>query len=185
MLLEVDRNLSMSISATTRPIRPGEIADEDYHFVSDAEFDRLVADDSFAEWAHVFDYRYGTPKEPIKAALRAGRDVLFDVDWQGAEQLSVGLGEELVTIFILPPSMQELERRLHARATDSEAVIAGRMARAANEIGHWAEYDYVLINDDTQKCLAEVRAIVGGQRLLRRRQLGLVQFVRDLVSQPN
>ncbi|MCA1653569.1 MAG: guanylate kinase [Sphingomonadales bacterium] len=183
MLLDADDQISMSVSATTRPIRPGEIEGRDYHFVDDAEFDRLIADDSFAEWAHVFDHRYGTPKEPIKAALRSGRDVLFDVDWQGAEQLSVGLGEELVTIFILPPSMKELERRLRARATDTEAVIAGRMNRAAGEIGHWAEYDYVLINEDTDKCLAEVRAIVAGQRLLRRRQLGLVQFVRDLVSQ--
>ena len=119
----------------------------------------------------------------MEKALKQGRDVLFDVDWQGAEQLSVGLGEELVTIFILPPSMQELERRLRARATDSEDVIDGRMSRAAGEIGHWAEYDYVLINQDSDQCLAEVRAIVGGQRLLRRRQLGLVQFVRDLMAQ--
>ena len=181
MLLDADDLISMSVSATTRPPRPGEIDGRDYHFVSEEEFDRLIAEDSFAEWAHVFDHRYGTPKEPIKAALRQGRDVLFDVDWQGAEQLSVGLGEELVTIFILPPSMRELERRLRGRATDSDAVIHGRMERAAGEIGHWAEYDYVLINQDSDQCLSEVRAIVAGQRLLRRRQLGLVQFVRDLV----
>lgn len=183
MLLDADDCISMSVSATTRPPRPGEINGRDYHFVSDAEFDRLIAEDSFAEWAHVFDHRYGTPKEPIKAALRDGRDVLFDVDWQGAEQLSVGLGEELVTIFILPPSMAELDRRLRARGTDSVSVIRGRMERAAAEIGHWAEYDYVLINEDTQRCLDQVRGILSGQRLLRRRQLGLVQFVRDLVSQ--
>ena len=182
MLLAADREVTMSISATTRPKRPGERDDVDYHFVDDAEFDRLVAAGDFVEWAPVFGYRYGTPKAPVKAALKAGRDILFDIDWQGTQQLQAAMGEDLVRIFILPPSMAELERRLHARGTDSEEVIADRMARAASEISHWPEYDYVLINRDTAECLAEVRAIVAAERLKRGRQVGMVPFVRDLVA---
>jgi guanylate kinase len=182
MLLAADREVEMSISATTRPKRPGERDDVDYHFVDDAEFDRLVAAGDFVEWAPVFGYRYGTPKAPVKAALKAGRDILFDIDWQGTQQLQAAMGEDLVRIFILPPSMAELERRLHARGTDSDEVIADRMARAAGEISHWPEYDYVLINRDTAECLSEVKAIVAAERLKRGRQVGMVPFVRDLVA---
>ncbi len=182
MLLKADPEVTMSISATTRPIRPGEQDDVDYHFVADAEFDRLIQAGEFVEWAPVFDYRYGTPKAPVKAALKAGRDILFDIDWQGTQQLHSAMGEDLVRIFILPPSLAELERRLRHRGTDSKAVIASRMQRAASEISHWAEYDYVLVNRDTETCLAEVEAIIAAERLKRARQAGLVTFVRDLVS---
>ncbi|MEO8454310.1 MAG: guanylate kinase [Sphingomicrobium sp.] len=182
MLLEADRGITMSVSATTRPKRPGEADNVDYHFVDDAEFDRLVAAGEFVEWAPVFGYRYGTPKAPVKDALREGRDILFDIDWQGTQQLHSAMGEDLVRIFILPPSMTELERRLRERATDHTEVIADRMLRAASEISHWAEYDYVLINADMVLCLADVRTIVDAERLKRSRQVGLVTFVRDLVG---
>ena len=182
MLLAADQEVEMSISATTRPKRPGERDDVDYHFVSDEEFDRLVAEGEFVEWAPVFGYRYGTPKAPVKAALKAGRDILFDIDWQGTQQLQAAMGEDLVRIFILPPSRAELERRLHTRGTDSEQVIADRMSRAASEISHWPEYDYVLVNRDTAECLAEVKAIVAAERLKRGRHVGMVPFVRDLVA---
>ena len=182
LLLAADPEVTLSISATTRPKRPGERDDVDYHFVDDAEFDRMIAEGEFVEWAPVFGYRYGTPKAPVKAALKAGRDILFDIDWQGTQQLQAAMGEDLVRIFILPPSMAELERRLHARGTDSDSVIADRMARAAGEISHWPEYDYVLVNRDTAECLGEVRAIVAAERLKRGRQVGMVPFVRDLVA---
>ena len=130
----------------------------------------------------MFDHHYGSPQAPIKAALREGRDVIFDIDWQGTQQLHAAMGEDLVRVFILPPSMQELERRLHERGTDSDEVIAGRMHRAAGEISHWAEYDYVLINEDMDACLADVRSILAAERLKRWRQAGLVSFVRDLVA---
>ena len=136
MLLDADDNITMSVSATTRPIRPGEEEGLDYHFVDDAEFKRLIEADEFAEWAYVFDHLYGSPKEPIKEALREGRDTLFDIDWQGTQQLEYAFRTDLVRIFILPPSMQELERRLHERGTDTAEIIAGRMKRAAGEIGH-------------------------------------------------
>lgn len=182
MLLEADPDVTMSISATTRPMRPGERDDVDYHFVSEPAFDAMIDEGDFVEWAPVFDYRYGTPKSPVKAALKAGSDILFDIDWQGTQQLHAAMGEDLVRIFILPPSMAELERRLVARGTDSAEVVAFRMERAASEISHWAEYDYVLINRDTATCLQQVRSIVAAERLRRQRQLGLVPFVRDLVS---
>jgi len=182
MLLAADPEVTMSVSATTRPKRPGEIDDVDYHFVGDAEFDRMIAAGDFVEWAPVFNYRYGTPKAPVKAALKAGRDILFDIDWQGTQQLEAAMGEDLVTIFILPPSMPELERRLRNRGTDTDEVIRDRMARAAGEISHWPEYDYVLVNHDTETCLAQVSAIVAAERLKRTRQIGLVPFVRDLVG---
>ena len=182
MLLHADPEVTMSISATTRPMRPGEVQDVDYHFVDDGRFDELIEAGEFVEWAPVFDYRYGTPKAPVKAALKSGRDILFDIDWQGTQQLAAAMGEDLVTIFILPPSMAELERRLRSRGTDSEEVITSRMDRAAGEISHWPEYDYVLVNSDTDACLAQVRSIVAAERLKRQRQVGLVAFVRDLVS---
>jgi len=185
MLLEADANITMSVSATTRPMRPGENEGVDYHFVDTAEFERLVEADEFAEWAYVFDHMYGSPKEPIKDALKDGRDTLFDIDWQGTQQLGYAFRTDLVLIFILPPSMRELERRLHERGTDSAEIIANRMKRAAGEIGHWAEYDYVLINDDMDKCLKDVRAIIAAERLRRERQPYLLNFVRKLVARPN
>ena len=185
MLLESDDNITMSISATTRPMRPGEEDGVDYHFVDTEEFERLIEADEFAEWAYVFDHMYGSPKEPIKEALRQGKDTLFDIDWQGTQQLEYAFRTDLVLIFILPPSMKELERRLHERGTDSEEIIAGRMKRAASEIGHWAEYDYVLINDDMTKCLEDVKAIIAAERLRRERQPYLLNFVRQLVARPN
>ena len=182
MLMESDGEVTMSVSATTRPKRPGEIDDVDYHFVDDAEFDRMIQSGEFVEWAPVFAHRYGTPKNPVKDALRAGRDILFDIDWQGTQQLQAAMGEDLVTIFILPPSMKELERRLRERGTDSQQVIDDRMSRAASEISHWPEYEYVLVNTDADRCLDQVRAIVAAERLKRQRQIGLVAFVRDLIG---
>ena len=185
MLLEADPNITMSVSATTRPMRPGEVDGVDYHFVDEAEFNRQIEADEFAEWAYVFDHLYGSPKEPIKEALKDGRDTLFDIDWQGTQQLEYAFRTDLVLIFILPPSMKELERRLHQRGTDSDEIIAGRMRRAASEIGHWAEYDYVLINEDMSQCLEDVRAIIAAERLRRERQPYLLGFVRELVARPN
>jgi guanylate kinase len=182
MLLESDPEISMSVSATTRPMRPGEADGVDYHFVDDAQFDRMIAAGEFVEWAPVFGYRYGTPKNPVKASLKKGRDILFDIDWQGARQLEPDFGEHLVTIFLLPPSLTELERRLRARSTDSEQVIADRMRRAADEISHWAEYEYVLVNDDMDACLQKVRAIVTAERSKRTSQIELNAFVRDLIG---
>jgi guanylate kinase len=161
MLLASDPEVTISVSATTRPMRPGEVDGADYHFVDDPEFDRMIAANDFVEWAPVFGYRYGTPKAPVKAALRAGRDILFDIDWQGTQQL---------------------ERRLHARGTDSDAIIADRMSRAAAEISHWPEYEYVLVNKDTDECLAQVRSIVAAERLKKVRQTSLVSFVRELTG---
>ncbi|HKH29207.1 MAG TPA: guanylate kinase [Sphingomicrobium sp.] len=182
MLMESDPEITMSISATTRPKRPGETDDVDYHFVDDAEFDRMIRDKEFVEWAHVFGYRYGTPKSPVKKALRRGRDILFDIDWQGARQLVPDFKEHLVTIFLLPPSMAELERRLRARETDSADVIADRMRRATDEINHWAEYEYVLVNRDTNECVAQVRSIVEAERLRQARHAELDPFVRQLIG---
>ena len=182
MLLEADPHITMSVSATTRPMRPGEVEGTDYHFVDDAEFQRMIEAGEFAEWAPVFDHHYGSPQAPIKAALREGRDVIFDIDWQGTQQLHAAMGEDLVRVFILPPSMKELDRRLHERGTDSDEVIASRMQRAAAEISHWAEYDYVLINEAMDECVSEVRSILAAERLKRWRQAGLVGFVRDLVG---
>ncbi|HEU5067379.1 MAG TPA: guanylate kinase [Sphingomicrobium sp.] len=182
MLMAADDDISMSVSATTRPKRPGEQDGVDYHFVDDPEFERLIDAGEFVEWAPVFGYRYGTPKAPVKAALKDGRDILFDIDWQGTQQLHAAMGEDLVRIFLLPPSMGELERRLQERGTDSDHVIADRMSRAAAEISHWAEYDYVLVNRDAELCLAQIRTIVAAERLKRARQIGLVAFVRDLVG---
>ncbi len=154
----------------------------DYHFVDDDEFDRMIAANEFVEWAHVFGHRYGTPKAPVKQSLRRGQDILFDIDWQGARQLEPDFGEHLVTIFLLPPSMAELEHRLRSRAQDSKEVIAERMHRAADEIDHWAEYEYVLVNRDMAECLAQVRSIVTAERSKRVRQTGLVEFVRELIG---
>ena len=182
MLLEADAGITMSVSVTTRPKRNGETEGLDYYFVTDAEFGRMIEAGEFVEWANVFGYRYGTPKAPVKQTLKEGRDVLFDIDWQGARQLEPDFKEHLVTIFLLPPSMGELERRLRARGTDSEEVIADRMRRATDEINHWAEYEYVLVNREADECLAQVRAIVDAERLKRSRHAELDPFVRDLVG---
>jgi len=182
MVLEADPQITMSISATTRPMRPGEQADVDYHFVNDRQFDAMIAAGEFVEWAPVFGHRYGTPKAPVKQALKAGRDILFDIDWQGTQQLHAEMGEDLVRIFLLPPSMKELHHRLETRGTDAPDVIADRMGRAESEISHWAEYDYVLVNKDAERCLSDIRTIVSAERLRRARQVGLVAFVRDLIG---
>ena len=179
-LLESDDHLQMSVSATTRPIRPGEVDGRDYHFVTLEKFREMVTNHEFLEWAHVFDHRYGSPKQPIDEMLDAGLDVLFDIDWQGAQQLYQTCGGDVVRVFILPPSMPELEARLRKRATDSEAVIAGRMQRAWAEVSHWDGYDYVLINDDIERCFAEVKDILEAERLKRSRQTGLIGFIRKL-----
>src|SRR3546814_239852 len=180
-VLAADEKIEMSVSATTRPQRPGEVEGRDYFFKTPEQFDAMVAGDAFLEWAHVFGHRYGTPAAPVDAMLARGHDVLFDIDWQGTQQLrQKQVLADLVSIFILPPSMAELERRLRARGTDSDDVIAGRMARAEAEISHWAEYDYVLINRDVDACLAHIRTILAAERLKRVRQPGLVDFVRGL-----
>ena len=181
MLLADDPGLALSVSATTRPMRPGEVDGRDYHFVDVPRFKQMVADGEFLEWAHVFGHRYGTPRAPVDEKLALGCDVLFDIDWQGAQQLYQEAGPDVVRVFILPPTMAELERRLRARGTDSDDVIAARMERAANEISHWDGYDYVLINDNVERCFDEVKAILRAERLKRRRQVGLIGFARDLI----
>ena len=181
-LLAQDRMLTMSVSATTRPMRPGEEDGVDYDFIDDEAFARMVERDAFLEHADVFEYRYGTPREPVERALAAGRDVLFDVDWQGAQQLAQRAGDDLVSIFILPPSAGELERRLKARAQDSDEVVAGRMTSAPGEISHWPEYDYVIVNTDLDESVASARAIIDAERLRRGRQTGLLDFVKRLVE---
>lgn len=180
-LLAADPGLEMSVSATTRPMRPGEVDGKDYHFVDIEQFRKMVAGHEFLEWAHVFGQRYGTPRAPVEEMLAAGRDVLFDIDWQGAQQLHQIAGGDVVRVFILPPSMEELERRLRSRATDSDEVIRERMARAANEIAHWDGYDYVLVNDDVEVCFAKVKTILEAERMKRSRQTGIIGFIRKLM----
>ncbi|WP_156679524.1 guanylate kinase [Sphingomonas profundi] len=182
MLLEGDPTLEMSISATTRPIRGDEVDGVHYHFVSLDRFREMREEGAFLEWAHVLGNRYGTPRAPVERMLDEGRDVLFDIDWQGAQQLHQQLGGDTVRVFILPPSVEELGRRLSSRGTDSAEVVAARMSRAASEISHWDGYDYVLINDDVQACIAEVRAILTAERLKRSRQIGLIGFTRKLMA---
>lgn len=181
-LLAAEPDLAVSVSATTRPPRPGEVDGKDYHFVDIEQFRRMVADHHFLEWAHVFNHRYGTPRAPVDAVLADGRDMLFDIDWQGAQQLYQMAGGDVVRVFILPPSMEELHRRLTGRATDSEAVINDRMARAANEVSHWDGYDYVLVNHDADRCFEQVHTILKAERLKRSRQTGLIGFVRGLMK---
>jgi guanylate kinase len=182
-LLAEDGGIMLSVSATTRPPRAGEIDGVDYFFVSLERFAEMVEQEELLEWATVFGNRYGTPRAPVEAALHSGRDVLFDIDWQGTQQLQqTDAASDLVRVFILPPHLAELERRLTSRATDHPEVIAGRMARARDEISHWGEYDYILINDDAEACLAEIRSILHAERLRRKRQLGLASFVRDMLG---
>ena len=183
-LLTDDPDITLSVSATTRPPRPGEIEGRDYAFVSPERFAAMVRDDELLEWATVFGNRYGTPRGPVEAALHEGHDVLFDIDWQGTQQLQqTDAASDLVRVLILPPDLAELERRLQGRATDPAEVIAGRMARARDEISHWGEYDYILVNDDADLCLAELRAILKAERLRRKRQLGLADFVRGMLGE--
>ena len=182
MLLAADDDIALSISATTRAPRPGEIDGTHYHFVSDGEFDRMVDEDDFYEWAHVFGNRYGTPKGHIREGLKRGRDVLFDIDWQGTQQLYQKDQQDVVSVFILPPSLTELRRRLESRAADAPDVIDARMERARAEISHWAEYDYVVINDNVDECFEKVREILEAERMRRTRQTGLIAFVRELTS---
>ena len=181
MLLDQDSGISLSVSATTRPMREGEVDGRDYHFVTDAEFDRMVESGQFLEWAHVFGRRYGTLENEVRKSIDAGCDVLLDIDWQGTQQLKQ-VDPDIVRVFILPPSMAELERRLRARGTDSDEVIASRMERAAAEISHWAEYDYVLVNEDKETCLGKVHAILEAERLKATRRIGLHDFVRGLIG---
>lgn len=179
-LLENDSGIVMSVSATTRPKRATETDGADYHFLSRDRFREAAAAGDFLEHATVFDHQYGTPKKPVMDALSAGRDVLFDIDWQGTQQLKERARDDIVSIFVLPPSHAELERRLRTRAQDSDDVVAKRMAKASDEISHWAEYDYVIVNDDVDAALARIVAILAAERLKRVRQIGLSEFVREL-----
>jgi guanylate kinase len=179
-LLETHPDIVMSVSVTTRPRRAGEVDGRDYHFIDAARFEAMKHGGELLEWAHVFGHSYGTPRHPVDEAIAQGRDVLFDIDWQGTQKLRELARSDLVSVFVLPPSMEELERRLHTRAQDSDAVIAGRMAKAVDEMSHWAEYDYVVINRDLDHAFADVEAILAAERLKRDRQTGLSTFVRGL-----
>src|SRR3954470_18007411 len=183
LLIERMPGLQMSVSATTRPMRPGEVDGRDYHFVDRTRFKEMANRDELLEHATVFDHSYGTPRAPVDAALSAGRDVLFDIDWQGTQQLREKARADVVSVFILPPSAADLEKRLHTRAQDSDAVIRGRMSRASHELSHWAEYDYIVINRDVDDAFAEVQSILKAERLKRERRTGLTTFVRELQRQ--
>ncbi len=180
MLLAEDRGVTLSVSVTTRKMRPGEMEGRDYQFIDRRRFDALIAKDALLEWAEVFDNYYGTPAKPVMDALAQGRDVLFDIDWQGTQQLREKARNDLVSVFVLPPSIPELERRLKTRAQDDYETIHRRMAKAADEMSHWAEYDYVVINREVDQAFADVKAILAAERLKRERQPGLSDFVRGL-----
>ena len=180
LLLEQDKNLQLSISVTTRPKRPGETHGLDYSFVDTATFNRMAEKNELLEHAKVFGHYYGTPRGPVETCLSAGHDILFDIDWQGTQQLAERMRQDLVSIFILPPSWSELERRLQARAQDEAREIANRMSKAADEMSHWQEYDYVIINEDLEVSLYSVRSILHAERLKRSRQRGLYDFVKNL-----
>ncbi|OOG76014.1 Guanylate kinase [Ensifer sp. M14] len=182
-LLEADPDMSISVSVTTRQRRPSEIDGRHYHFKSIREFEALRATDSLLEWAEVHGNFYGTPRDAVEAAMAAGRDMLFDIDWQGAQQLQEKMAGDVVSIFILPPSMAELQSRLHRRAEDSEEVIATRLANSRAEIEHWREYDYIVLNDDLDRAFSSVRAIVEAERLRRDRRPGLFEFVNGLLTE--
>ena len=179
-LLANEANIVLSVSATTRKKRPNESVGRDYFFVSRDAFDAAIEADEFLEYASVFDHLYGTPKKPVMDALAAGQDVLFDIDWQGTQQLKERAREDLVSVFVLPPTHDELERRLRIRAQDSDDVVRKRMSKAADEISHWPEYDYVIVNDDLALAQVEIKAILDAERLRRTRQVGLSDFVRKL-----
>ena len=179
-LLDADPTVTLSISVTTRPRRADEVDGRDYHFIDAARFETMRRGGELLEWATVFDNCYGTPRIPVEQAITAGRDVLFDIDWQGTQQLREKARSDLVSVFVLPPSVEELERRLHSRALDSHTVIAGRMGKAVDEMSHWAEYDYVIVNRDLDSAFAKVQAILAAERVRRERQTGLTEFVRGL-----
>ena len=179
-LLDEDNNLTLSVSATTRPPRANEEDGRDYHFVDQQRFDQMVAQDEFLEYATVFSNSYGTPKADVMSALERGEDVLFDIDWQGTQQVANAARTDLVSVFILPPSREALQQRLISRAQDSADVVAGRMAKASDEISHYREYDYILVNRDIDLAVAQVKAILQAERLRRDRQLGLTDFVKKL-----
>ena len=181
LLLESDPAIQMSVSATTRKPRAGEIEGRDYYFIDGAEFERRAKANEFLEHANVFDHRYGTPKKAVEDILASGKDVLFDIDWQGTQQLKQQARDDVVSVFVLPPSHDELERRLRARAQDEEDVVQRRMAKAAGEISHWAEYDYIIINDDVGAAQMQLETILAAERLKRGRQIGISAFVQDLV----
>ena len=181
-LLADNPDMTMSVSATTRPPRPGEREGTDYFFVTKSRFGQLEDMDEFLEHAKVFDNFYGTPRTPVEEALMQGKDVVFDIDWQGAQQLTQAAADDLVKIFILPPNMRELEQRLRMRAQDSDSVIAKRMSKSEAEISHWAEYDYVIVNEDISTALEELKTIVKSERMRRRRQRWLGGFVKSLID---
>ena len=181
-LLAEDGVIKLSVSVTTRPMRPGEVDGVDYRFTKQAEFHRMVEADEFYEWAEVFGHCYGTPKAHIRSGLKAGEDFLFDIDWQGTQQLFQKDQQDVVRVFLLPPSIDELQRRLTDRGTDSREVIAARMERARGEISHWDGYDYVVVNDDIDVCFAKVTQILAAERMRRARQTGLIGFVRGLMG---
>ena len=181
-LLDSDRNFTMSVSVTTRPKRRNEVDGRDYRFVTPEQFQAMLSEDAFLEHATVFGNCYGTPRQPVEDALCTGRDVLFDIDWQGTQQLAQKAKGDLVRVFILPPSKHELERRLRVRAEDSDEVVAGRMAKANDEISHWAEYDYIIVNEDVDEAHRQLQSIVAAERLKRERQTGLVDFVKQLTA---
>ncbi len=181
-LLAEDGVIKLSVSVTTRPMRPGEVDGVDYHFAKQAEFHRMVEADEFYEWAEVFGHCYGTPKAHIRSGLKAGEDFLFDIDWQGTQQLFQKDQQDVVRVFLLPPSIDELQRRLTGRGTDSADVIAARMERARGEISHWDGYDYVVVNDDIDVCFEKVVQILAAERMRRARQTGLIGFVRGLMG---
>jgi len=182
-MLKKDGEMVLSISATTRPRRPGEAHGKDYFFVSQEEFFRMRDNSEFMEWANVFGYYYGTPRSLVEDTLRQGKDVLFDIDWQGAQQLDEVAGEDVVKVFILPPSREELERRLRQRAQDSEGVVQKRMAKADAEMSHWAEYDYVIVNYDLDESEELLKSILFAERLKRRRQVGLAAIVMEMIGE--
>jgi guanylate kinase len=182
-LLETDPNFTMSVSVTTRAKRPTEVHGQDYYFISPVAFQEKVKRGELLEHATVFGHSYGTPREPVEEALAQGLDVLFDIDWQGTQQLKQEAREDVVSIFILPPSREELERRLKSRAQDSAEVVAQRMAKANDEMSHWAEYDYVIVNDDVQAAETKISFVVEAERYKRTRQTGLSAFVRELTAQ--
>jgi guanylate kinase len=179
-LLASDSNIVLSVSATTRKKRPNESEGRDYFFVARDGFDAAIEAGEFLEYATVFDHLYGTPKKPVMDALAVGQDVLFDIDWQGTQQLKERAREDLVSVFVLPPTHDELERRLRIRAQDSDDIVRKRMSKAADEISHWPEYDYVIVNDDLALAQARIKAILDAERLRRTRQVGLSDFVRKL-----
>jgi guanylate kinase len=183
MLVDKVPDMRMSVSVTTRPMRPGEADGVHYHFIDKPKFDAMVKGNELLEHATVFDNSYGTPRKPVEDALASGQDVLFDIDWQGTQQLREKARDDVVSVFILPPSAADLEKRLHTRAQDSDEVIAGRMSRASHELSHWAEYDYVVTNSDLDEAYSQVVTILKAERLKRERQTGLSAFVRDLQKQ--